>query len=195
MSIKPEKELKTIWYITTLIVFAVTAVILLVLYLFTSINQWVILGFSAVWIITLVWIPAAYKAVGYYIENDSIKMVGGVFWRKQVTVPNKKITNIDITQGPFQRFLNLGTIHLQTAGAGGQQGQKAELKIIGVRDTVKIKDKILENIASSTASVKEANRSNIMDQYIVSETGISRDREIFADMLEILKKIDEKLKK
>ena len=122
MSIKPEKELKTIWYITTLIVFAVTAVILLVLYLFTSINQWVILGFSAVWIITLVWIPAAYKAVGYYIENDSIKMVGGVFWRKQVTVPNKKITNIDITQGPFQRFLNLGTIHLQTAGAGGQQG-------------------------------------------------------------------------
>jgi len=200
MTVKPEKELKVIWYMTAFIVFAVTAVILLTFYLFTDVNPKVIAGFSVAWllslVITLIWIPAAYRAVEYYIEDDSVKMKGGIFWRKQVTVPNQKITNIDITQGPFQRFLKLGTIHVQTAGAGGQQGQKAELKISGVRDTGKIKDAISENIASITpAFLKEKERGSLPSYQQVAKTGFSSEREVLADILEILKSIDERLKK
>jgi len=200
MTVKPEKELKVIWYMTAFIVFAVTAVILLTFYLFTDVNPKVIAGFSVAWllslVITLIWIPAAYRAVEYYIEDDSVKMKGGIFWRKHVTVPNQKITNIDITQGPFQRFLKLGTIHVQTAGAGGQQGQKAELKISGVRDTAKIKDAISENIASITpAFLKEKERGSLPSYQQVAKTGFSSEREVLADILEILKSIDERLKK
>ena len=127
MTVKPEKELRIIWYVTALIVFALSAIVILFLFLFTDANYWAMVGFSAVWlislIITLIWVPAAYRVIEYMIEQDSVKMKSGVFWKKHVTIPNRKITNVDITQGPFERFLKLGTIHVQTAGAGGQQGQ------------------------------------------------------------------------
>ncbi|MFQ5917784.1 MAG: PH domain-containing protein [Candidatus Binatia bacterium] len=67
----------------------------------------------------LLWIPAFYKSLEYIIDSDSVKIRKGVFWRKRVAVPYQKITNVDITQGPVQRMFNIGTIHVQTAGAGG----------------------------------------------------------------------------
>lgn len=194
-TIKPEKELKIIWYMTVLIFYTATLMIIFMLFLFSDVNIWVLTAMSAIWllslIILLIWVPAAYKALEYYIEEDSVKMKGGVFWRKHVTVPNKKITNIDITQGPFERFLKIGTVHIQTAGAGGQQGQKAELKIGGVKDMDKIRDAITGNLNFNTGvdNVIEKIPSTIAEITYISE------KEILLEILEILKGMDEKLKK
>ena len=198
MIVKPEKELKIIWYISALIIFTASLIILLTFFLFSDVNIWIPLGFSTVWlislIIVLIWVPAAYRALEYYIQQDSVKMKGGVFWRKHVTIPNRKITNIDITQGPFERFLKIGTIHVQTAGAGGQQGQKAELKISGVREMGTIKDAIINNLnPSAVTGVREAEIS-LQTYSTETESGISKEKEILFDILSILKSIDERLK-
>jgi uncharacterized protein len=78
----------------------------------------------ACWILAFIpvlfWIPKAYRILEYFIDDDSIKMQAGVVWKKNVTVPYEKITNIDVTSGPVQRKFNVGTIHVQTAGYGGQ---------------------------------------------------------------------------
>ena len=165
MIVKPEKELKIIWYMSAFILFIASLIIILTFFLFSDVNIWIPIGFSTVWlislIIALIWVPAAYRALEYYIQQDSVKMKGGVFWRKHVTIPNRKITNIDITQGPFERFLKIGTIHVQTAGAGGQQGQKAELKISGVKEMGTIKDAIINNInPSAVTGVREVTDKN-----------------------------------
>jgi uncharacterized membrane protein YdbT with pleckstrin-like domain len=79
-----------------------------------------------------------------------------VFWKRFATVPYHKITNVDITQGPLQRKYNVGTIHCQTAGAGGQQGATAELKMEGIRDLEGVKEAILQRAlisAGTTAQV------------------------------------------
>jgi membrane protein YdbS with pleckstrin-like domain len=194
-TIKPEKELKIIWYMAVLIFYTATLIMILMLFLFSDANIWVLTAMSAIWllslIIILIWVPAAYKALEYYIEEDSIKMKGGVFWRKHVTVPNKKITNIDITQGPFERFLKIGTVHIQTAGAGGQQGQKAELKIGGVKDMDKIRDTITGNLNFNTGA------GNVIEKIpaTIAEITYVSEKEILLEILEILKGMDEKLKK
>ena len=194
-TIKPEKELKIIWYMSVLIFYTATLIMILMLFLFSDANIWVLTAMSAIWllslIIILIWVPAAYKALEYYIEEDSIKMKGGVFWRKHVTVPNKKITNIDITQGPFERFLKIGTVHIQTAGAGGQQGQKAELKIGGVKDMDKIRDTITGNLNFNTGA------GNVIEKIpaTIAEITYVSEKEILLEILEILKGMDEKLKK
>jgi len=198
MIVKPEKELKIIWYMSTLILFTASLIIILTFFLFSDVNIWFPLGFSTIWlislIIVLIWVPAAYRALEYYIQQDSVKMKGGVFWRKHVTIPNQKITNIDITQGPFERFLKIGTIHVQTAGAGGQQGQKAELKINGVREMGTIKDTIINNINTSTVTgVREA-EIHLRNYSTETASVTSKEKEILFDILSTLKSIEERLK-
>ncbi|MBU4450123.1 MAG: PH domain-containing protein [Actinobacteria bacterium] len=199
MIVKPEKELKIIWYMSALILFTASLIIILSFFLFSDVNIWIPIGFSTVWlislIIALIWVPAAYRAIEYYIQQDSVKMKGGVFWRKHVTIPNRKITNIDITQGPFERFLKIGTIHVQTAGAGGQQGQKAELKISGVREMGTIRDAIINNIIPSTVTGVGEAEIPLRTYSTETASGVSTEKGILFDILTTLKSIDERLKK
>jgi len=199
MIVKPEKELKIIWYMSALILFTASLIIILSFFLFSDVNIWIPIGFSIVWlislIIALIWIPAAYRAIEYFIQQDSVKMKGGVFWRKHVTIPNRKITNVDITQGPFERFLKIGTIHVQTAGAGGQQGQKAELKISGVREMGTIRDAIINNIIPSTVTGLGETEIPLRTYSTETASGVSTEKGILFDILTTLKSIDERLKK
>ena len=150
--IKPEKELKTVGYIVWSIVFVLVTVVLLLPALlipdqvgrliFTGmlLLYWVIMG---LWV---KWIPAYFKTLDYKLEDDAVKMGMGVFWKKRVTVPYTKITNVDVTQGPLQRKYGIGTVHVQTAGAGGAQGGQAELRMAGIRDFDNLKDVIMEKV-------------------------------------------------
>ena len=168
MKFKPEEQLKTLWYITWLVIFALGLVLWVVLIFLVDPLIFVIcLG---IWFIIMIpvlfWIPRAYQALEYSIEEDSVKMKEGVFWKKHVTVPYLKITNVDVTQGPIQRALGIGVIHVQTAGAGGQQGQKSELKINGVKNPDELRDQIFKNIKTY-----HLNRSRDLEKPVTSADG------------------------
>ena len=157
MVVKPEKEQKTLWLIGWGITFFLFLVLDVILIFVLSHPENLIFGLclAAVLIIMLFvlrWIPAFYRSLEYVIDIDSITGKKGVFWKKIVTVPYFKITNIDITQGPVQRMFNIGTIHCQTAGLAGPQGQRAELKLLGIRDIEGVKDTIRERIKDYNTS-------------------------------------------
>ncbi len=150
LTLKPEKEQRTLWFITWVIVFVIGTPLWIVAPFF---EREIVIFFGVilfVWIVimilTAIWIPAAFRALEYTIDDDGVKMHGGVVWKKYITVPYSKITNVDITRGPLQRLYNIGTIHVQTAGASGKQGEKAELKLAGIRDLEKVREVIIENI-------------------------------------------------
>jgi membrane protein YdbS with pleckstrin-like domain len=90
-----------------------------------------------------VWLPAYYRSIEYRIDSESVRSRRGVFWKRITTVPFHKITNVDITQGPLQRAFGIGTIHVQTAGAGGSQGGQAELLLQGIDDLEGLRDRLL----------------------------------------------------
>jgi membrane protein YdbS with pleckstrin-like domain len=151
LEFKPEIEQRTLWFLTWVIIFVLGTPAWILPLLFID-REGVIffIGFLTVWLIAMIiipiWIPAAFRALEYTIDEDGVKMSGGVVWKKHVTVPYSKITNVDITRGPLQRYYKIGTIHVQTAGSGGKQGEKAELKLAGVRDLEKIREVIIDNI-------------------------------------------------
>jgi uncharacterized membrane protein YdbT with pleckstrin-like domain len=122
----------------------------------------------------------------YVIDSDSVKMNKGVFWKKRVTVPFTKITNLDVTQGPVQRAFDIGTIHVQTAGAGGPEGARAELKLLGVRDLDEVKDTIMERVRGYTVLKPDEVKQKVAEQ---------SDSEIFARMLKELTAIRDVLEK
>jgi len=128
LTLKPEKEQRKLWFITWAIVFVIVTPFWIVAPFF---EREVVVFFS---VFLFIWLVIMKRCMG------------GVVWKKYVTVPYSKITNVDITRGPLQRLYNIGTIHVQTAGAAGKQGEKAELKLAGIRDLEKVREVIIENI-------------------------------------------------
>jgi uncharacterized membrane protein YdbT with pleckstrin-like domain len=157
--LKPEKALRTFWLICWWIWFVLGSLTFLMLMIAQPIVFGVILMF---WVLimlpVLLWMFFYYAALEYAIDDDSIKGNSGVFWKKYVTIPFTKVTNLDITQGPVQRIFGIGTIHVQTAGAGGQQGEKAELKMLGIKDLQEVKDNIMAKIRAHTITATDQPR-------------------------------------
>ncbi|MDZ4122515.1 MAG: PH domain-containing protein [Candidatus Cloacimonadaceae bacterium] len=94
----------------------------------------------------VLYIPAFFKTLLYTMDRDAIILRKGVFWKKQTTVPYHKITNIDLTQDPVERLYQLWSLHIQTAGAGGQQGNNAEIIILGIKDGEAFKVAIMKRV-------------------------------------------------
>lgn len=188
--IKPEKEQRTMWFIGwaipfvigfTLLVFFLLVVDKLIFGLGIGIVAWLIIMLPI-----LLYIPAFYKSLEYIIDGDSVKMRKGVFWRKRVTVPFTKITNIDVTQGPVQRIFKMVTVHVQTAGAGGTTGSQAEVQFLGIRDTEGLKDTIMKRVRGYSISEPEEARKEVVRE---------SDSEIFRQMLKELNAIHKALEK
>lgn len=189
LELKPEIEQRKLWYITWVIAFVLWALFWVIIPFFVGeviifIGVIIFIWF-VVMILVLIWIPAAFRALEYTIDEEGVKMRGGVVWKKYVTVPYAKITNVDITRGPLQRYYKMGTIHVQTAGAAGKQGEKAELKLAGIRDLEKVRGVIIENIKSL----------NYPDSVVKSKKEAAGQENVFGDMLKELKEIKDLLGK
>ncbi len=192
IEIRPVKEQQTMWLVIWAI-WSVAGLALWLVLLLTVPEEDARLFFIICLAVTvvvigliLVWIPAFYRSLEYEICSDSVKMKSGVIWKRRVTVPFPKITNVDVTQGPFQRAFNLGTIHIQTAGAGGAQGARAEVILMGVRDLEGVKEKIMERVKGYTGPRAEEVKEKAVE---VS------DSDILGRMLEELSAIREILEK
>ncbi len=182
--IKPEKEQKTLWLVSWAIPFllGLASCIILLFTVEILIFSLCLAGWLLLMVPIVLWIPAYYRSLEYIIDSDAVKMKEGVFWRKRVTVPYPKITNVDVTQGPVQRMLNIGIIHIQTAGAGGAQGAQAELTLVGIRDLEGLKDTIMERFRGYNTSnagevkkeVTDESNSDIL-RHILSELTAIRE--------------------
>lgn len=180
--LKPENEQKTLWIIDWAIPSIIGLIVWVILALFVErvVFGLCLAGWLIVTLLILLWIPAFYKSLEYVIDSDSVKAKSGVFWRKNVTIPYTKVTNLDVTQGPLERMFDIGTIHVQTAGAGGQEGAKAELKLVGMRELDGLKDTIMEQIRGYTISGTG---------HVKKEVAYEEDSQIFEHILKELQAI------
>ncbi|MGB7370223.1 PH domain-containing protein [Erythrobacter sp.] len=58
-----------------------------------------------------------YRARGYQLGNDRLRVVRGVLWHSDTVVPFGRVQHIDVDQGPIERALDLATLTLHTAGS------------------------------------------------------------------------------
>jgi len=175
--IRPEKEQRSIMFIVWGIVLVLVSICMMPLIIFIpDIEAKIIFSillsiFLLVMVLWAFWIPAYFRTLEYFIDYEAVKMNRGVFWKRRVTVPYHKITNVDVSQGPLERKYNFGTIHVQTAGAGGAQGAIAELRMNGVRELERLKDIIMDGVKGyqslKNSSQPEKKSINISDSEIL----------------------------
>lgn len=57
-----------------------------------------------------------FMARGYNIGADRLRVVRGIWWHSDTVVPFGRVQHIDVDQGPLERFFDIATLTLHTAG-------------------------------------------------------------------------------
>lgn len=103
------------------------------------------------------WFFSAYfKNFSYIVEENEIIINHGVFTKIRGTIPYRRIQNINIVNGVFDRMFKTYTVKIETAGhspvsTGKTRGIAPEGYIPGLKDPHVIEDKIMEMITRSTS--------------------------------------------
>jgi len=104
-------------------------------------------------LISALYFSAYVRSFTYKVQKDSIVINHGVFTKTRATIPYKRIQNINITTGIFDRMFKTYTIKIETAGHSAvssgttRKGVGPEGYIPGLKDPHIIENKIKEIIA------------------------------------------------
>ena len=101
----------------------------------------------------------------------------GILWKFRRITPLNKITNVDVTRGPLERFLGIGHIGIFTPSTGSAF---PETTLVGVDDPLKVRDEIMRLVNESKDHGNQ-------------EPKISDSSEVLSEILQTLKKIESHL--
>ena len=170
---KPSEKLKKDYYINLVLIIIIFILPWYIpVLVFTNMISTVITSIIIIpiFLFALFWISKYYQTIEYHPGKDEISWKRGVWFQKTGVVSYNRITNVDITQGPIQRYLGISDLKIQTAGYSAQSGSSAELKILGMENPEKIKDFIIDMVRGRKAvSVETYEREEDSESKIVKE--------------------------
>lgn len=110
-------------------------------------------------IVAYVAIHLRYDTTWYVMNSRSLRIRRGVWVIQETTVTFENVQNVDVRQGPVQRYFGIASLIVHTAGGGGggehAKGglQGAHIAVIeGVKDAREIRDLIMHNAALSRSA-------------------------------------------
>jgi uncharacterized protein len=104
-----------------------------------------LLIFAVLWY----WVGLYYESMWYELREDEITWKRGVWFRTTGIVPYNRITNLDVRQGPFMRFLGISSLAIQTAGYSGQA--VPEIRIEAIEHAEELRELIRSMVRGSPA--------------------------------------------
>ena len=96
-----------------------------------------------------------YDTTWYVMSGRSIRLRRGIWVIRETTITFENVQNVELKQGPLQRYFGIANLVVQTAGGGGgghpHQGQpSAHTGLIeGIADARRIRDVIMSRVRSS----------------------------------------------
>ena len=120
------------------------------------------------------WVGLFYDSMWYELRDDEINWKRGVWFRTTGIIAYNRITNLDVRQGPFMRFLGISNLSIQTAGYSGQA--MPEILIEAIAHAEELRELIRSMVRGSPArddgtgnsTVSSANAGPV-DQQILDE--------------------------
>ena len=79
------------------------------------------------------WAGRYFDSIRCELTERRLRIYRGVMFRKDKTIMLDKIQDMSLHHGPFQRWLGITSLQIETAGNSGPQGQ-ADAKLVGIRD-------------------------------------------------------------
>ena len=82
-----------------------------------------------------------YRSRGYRLGADDLRVVKGVWFHSDITVPLGRVQHIDVAQGPIERANGLATLVLHTAGT---DNSSVSLEGLAHEDAAAMRDTVRE---------------------------------------------------
>lgn len=93
-----------------------------------EISLWVFIVWIVTLLLSMVYNYYHYKNKGYALREHDIIYKEGVIIQSVMAVPFNRVQHIEVTQGPIDRYLNLSSLQIFTAG-----GSSSDLIIPGIK--------------------------------------------------------------
>lgn len=86
----------------------------------------------------IIFLPALFKyeTLRYRFDTEGVAMSWGLLWRREIVLTYTRIQDIHLSRGLFERWLNLGTIYIQTAAGSAS----AEMAVVGLTEYDMVRD-------------------------------------------------------
>ena len=86
--------------------------------------------------------PEYLRRLSARLTTQAVEIRKGVFFRKEITIPLNRITDVRLHDGPIMRRYSLRGVSVETAGQAGQNAG-TEGDLVGVIDAVEFRDAVL----------------------------------------------------
>jgi membrane protein YdbS with pleckstrin-like domain len=124
------------------------------------------------------WVGLYYESMWYELREDEITWKRGVWFRTTGIVPYNRITNLDVRQGPFMRYLGISSLAIQTAGYSGQA--VPEIRIEAIEHAEELRECIRSMVRGSPA--RDDGTGN---RTVLSINGTPVDQQILGELKNI----------
>lgn len=197
MEIKPDlgklmrREVYTFITITLVIIFCVLLLQALVVGIDNEVTNGEFVKYVWSWIagfLILFWVVAPWFQylwiinLKYSVEDERLVIQKGILFKKSVSIPYSAITDFTLSRSLYERWLDIGTLLVQTAGQGAQAGGH-EGRLEGLVEFESLH-------ATLRAKIKNLRGS----QPVEASSSISEgDADVLTSILEEIKKINRKL--
>ena len=94
-------------------------------------------GAAASWL----WPAVRYRHIRYRLDAHGVTIRRGVVWRSVTSVPTSRVQHTDVVRGPVERYFDLATLVIHTAGT---RDASVALSGLGHREAVALRDRLIE---------------------------------------------------
>lgn len=76
---------------------------------------WLLLG-VLMSLLSHFWPAVKYRHIRWRLGDTGMEIHRGVLWQHRIAIPVARVQHVDVSQGPVQRWFDLGTLTIHTAG-------------------------------------------------------------------------------
>lgn len=87
------------------------------------------------------WPAVRYRHTRYRLDAHGVTIRRGVVWRTVTSVPTSRVQHTDVSQGPLERYFDLATLVIHTAGT---RDASVALGGLGHRAALALRDRLTE---------------------------------------------------
>ena len=98
---------------------------------------------AGVWALSKWYYTKYFAKLSCVLTDRKLKISKGLIFRTEKAVPLDKITDVQKTQGPLMRYLDLESMSVETAGGTGATGG-ALVSLVGIEDSRAFREEVLE---------------------------------------------------
>ncbi len=87
------------------------------------------------------WPAVRYRHIRYRLDAHGFTIRRGVVWRTVTSVPTSRVQHTDVSRGPVERYFDLATLVIHTAGT---RDASVALSGLGHREALALRDRLIE---------------------------------------------------